>query len=128
MSDIDLAMLADGDEAAAHCAEHAPAPLATAALRNTISTSPDAASADATTSTKPSTAAAVARASHARDAAIPRGKISRSKTRKGRSGQCRVEVEELVRDSASSGSARPQGETLTLAVPTAAGSGINSSR
>jgi hypothetical protein len=99
MSDIDLAMLADGDEAAAHCAEHAPAPLATAALRNTISTSPDAASADATTSTKPSTAAAVARASHARDAAIPRGKISRSKTRKGRSGQCRVEVEELVRDS-----------------------------
>jgi hypothetical protein len=50
--------------------EHTPAPLATAFFRNTISTSAGPASADAASKRKPSTVAA--RASHARDAAIPR--------------------------------------------------------
>ena len=50
--------------------EHAPAPLATAFFRNTISTSAGPASADAASRRKPSTA--TARLSRARDAAIPR--------------------------------------------------------
>lgn len=72
--------------------EHAPAPLATAFFRNTISTSAGPASANTTATTKPSTAAA--RASRARDTAIPRDesemfflpKRAKGKSRAGEQG------------------------------------------